>query len=566
MSMMKRIFALLLTVAMLVCTLAACNKPKEPEKTDPTTPEETTPEVTTPTEPEFPTTPPKKITSFKVTCGESAVENFAATELKWYLKEKDLLLSDDGYHISIVIDTDVVKDGYRIVANENSLTLAGGNERGLICGVYDFLEKYIGVRFYAANTVIVNDEDVMIGGGVLENHVPVFEVLRNPWHPIDKLPEKDGGSIETENLTRIMALNTIAGTGSLTTCLSDPDVFTRALQNVKNQLSAGNVTAIRFSPVTDYDLYCTCEKCAAVHAEEVNPSGNYIRFLNKLFEAVTVDYPDIRFEIVPRAYLEKAPAVTKPLEGISVCFDMDKCHISHPVTDQSCPVAVKFAESVKSWSEFCDNVRVEYRLTATKEYMPVFANLGALHGNMKFFAECGVATINFTGNIVCPAGDFGELRIYLVSKLIQNPTMSEEEYYAYMDEFLKAFYGEGWTYIRKFINKIIELSADGQQTPKDSPFASITEEEYLANEASFNLWWMQAETYAGDRAAFVKRSGFQWRYIKLCLRPNKTEALSLIADAAVTFNDRVAWREAQWNVNTEATDFTLAPFEWVYKS
>ncbi len=558
----KRIFALLLTVVMLVCVFAACNKPEHPEETTPVASDETT----TPSEPETPTTPPKKITKFYVTCGDSTVENFAASELKWYLKQKNVSLAEGGYHISIVIDETVVKDGYKIVADENSLILAGGNERGLVCGIYDFLEKYVGVRFYATNTVIVNDEDIMIGGGVLENFVPAFEVLRNPWHPIDKLAEKDGGSIKTEDSTKIMALNTIAGTGSVTTCLSDSEVFERALQNVKNQLSTGHATAVRFSPVTDYDLYCTCESCAAVHEEEGSPAGNYIRFLNKLFEAISVEYPDVKFEIVPRAYLKEAPSVTKPVPGVWIRFDMDKCHISHPVTSTECPVATSFAASIKSWSEFCDNVSVEYRLTATKEYMPVFANLGALHGNMSFFAECGVAKINFTGNIACPAGDFGELRIYLISKLLQNPTMSEEEYYALMDEFLEAFYGEGWTYIRKFIDKIIELSADGQQTPKDDPFASITKEEYLANAADFDKWWNKAEELSGDRADFVKRSRFQWRYIKLCLQPNKAEALAMIEENARSFNERIAWREAQWNVDTNKTNFDLTPPEWIYRS
>lgn len=566
MSMMKRIFALLLTVAMLVCTLAACNKPKEPEQTDPTTPEveDTTPEVTTPTEPEFPTTPPKKITSFRVTCGDSAVENFAATELKWYLKEKNLPLSDNGYHISIVIDTDVVEDGYTIVATEDSLTIAGGNNRGLAYGIYDFLEKYIGVHFYSPDTVVVDKNDVMIGGGVLEAFEPAFEVLRNPWQPIEKLAEKDGGNTAETGSTKIINLNTIAGTGYATTCLSDAKIFEQALQKMRAQLSTGKVDAIRFSPVTDYDLYCTCEKCAAVHAEEIEPSGNYIRFLNKLHAALVVDYPNLKFEITPRAYMKKAPAVTKPVDGILIRFDTDQCHISHPLTDTTCPEAVAFAESLNSWGTFCDNVYVEYALTASKDFIPVFANLGTLRADMRFFAESRVGSIRFTGNIVCPTGEFGELRVYLLSKLIQNPLMSEEEYYGYMDSFLEAFYGAGWKNIRKFIDKTTEFAADGHQTKKDSPFLAITEDEYRSYEAIFDSWWNEAEKNAGDRAEFVKRARYQWRYIKLCLHPNATDAQALITDAAG--GQRVAWRDKQWNVDTARSNLNLAPSEWVYKS
>lgn len=558
MSMMKRIFALLLTVAMLVCVLVACNEPKEPEGTSNTS------SATTPSTPEIPTTPPQKITSFKVSCGDSAVESFAATELKWYLSAKNLPLSDDGYHISIVIDESVVENGYKIVADEDSLTISGGNNRGLAYGIYDFLEKYIGVHFFAPDTIVVDDEDVMIGGGVLEVFEPAFDVLRNPWQPIEKLAEKDGGNVAATGVTKIMNLNTIAGTGYKTTCLNDDKIFEQALQRVKIQLSAGKVDAIRFSPVTDYDEYCTCEKCAAVHAEEGEPSGNYIRFLNKIFEEISVDYPDVKFEITPRAYLAKAPAVTQPVDGILIRFDTDKCHISHPINDANCPDAVAFAESLNSWGTFCDNVYVEYALTASKDFLPVFANLGSMREDIRFFAESKVGSIRFNGNIVCPTGEFGELRVYLLSKLIQDPYMSEEEYYGYMDSFLKSFYGEGWEYIRKFIDKIIELAADGHQTKKDSPFEAITEEEYLANEETFDEWWNKAAELAGDRAEFVKRACYQWRYIKLCLHPNAEDAQALITDAAG--GQRVAWRDKQWNVDTARSNLALAPTEWIYKS
>ena len=561
MSMKNRIFALLLTVAMLVCALASCNRSQQPENT---TPEATTPTTeTTPATPQIPTTPPRKITSFYVSSGNSAVEAFAAAELKWYLTEKNLSISEDGYHISIVISESVTENGYTIVAYENSLVIAGGNNRGLAYGIYDFLEKYIGVHFYSPDTVVVDDEDVMIGGGVLEVFDPAFEILRNPWQPIEKLAQKDGGNTAESGSVRIIALNTIAGTGSVTTCLSDPKIFDKALEKIQLQLT-GNVSAVRFSPVTDVDRYCTCEKCAAVHAEEGAPSGNYIRFLNKLYAVISADYPSLKFEITPRAYMALAPAVTQPVDGIVIRFDTDKCHISHPVTDPNCQDAVAFSESLKSWSNFCDNVHVEYALTASKDFLPVFANLGSLREDIRFFAENGVSSIRFTGNIVCPTGEFGELRVYLLSRLLQDPYMSEEEYSAYMDSFLQAFYGDGWKYIRYFIDKITLLAADGHQTKKDSPFAAITEEEYLANEAAFDAWWMQAEALAGDRVEFVKRARYQWRYIKLCLHPNAADAQALIADAAG--GQRVAWRDKQWNVDTARSNLDLAPTEWVYKS
>ena len=561
MSMMKKIFALLLTVAMLVCVLAACNKPQEPHNT---TPEATTP-TETPNNP--PATPAKKISSVHITCGETPIENFAATELKWYFIKMNVTISPDGYSITVKIDENAPKDGYTIVADENGLVLAGGNNRGLAYGLYGFLEEFLGVHFYSADTIVIDEGDVMIGSGVLAEVAPAFEVWRNPWSPIEQLAQKDGGNqLEDPDLTKTLTIGAITShLDSETVCLTNSKTQTRAEAFLKDFLSKNpHLQTLIITPNLGENNYCTCADCAAINTAEGSPAGTYVRFINKIKAAVSDKYPNLHFAITVRDYLLTAPTVTKPAQGISVRFTTEGCHISHPLTDASCPTAASFAQGIQSWGAICDGVHVDYCLSATKDFIPVFANLGSIQKDMRFFAENGIGSISFFGNIVCPTGEFGELRVYLISKLIQNPTMSEEEYYAYMDSFLKAFYGEGWEYIRKFIDKTIELAADGHQTAKDGPLVAITEEEYLANEATFDEWWNKAEELAGDRIDFVKRARYQWRYVKLCLHPNAEDAQALITDAAS--NPRVGWREKQWNVDTANSDLSKAPSEWKYKS
>ena len=579
MSITKRIFALLLTVALLVSVFCACNKQKEPDGTSgsttpesaATTPNETTPEQTTPEVPptvDPPTTPPQKITSVHITCGSSAIESYAAAELTWYFAKKNVTLSSEGFGIELKIDADLApKDGYSITADEEGLVLAAGNERGLAYGLYAFLEKFLGVHVYSPDTIVVDDGDVMIGGGVLAVYEPAFEIIRNPWFPIKSLAEKDGGNVHDLDSVKTLALNAIVGGGNIQPCLTNPENLTKAIGVVKNYLRAvKNVDTLCFAPATEYDLYCECDSCAAVIAEEGSPAGIYVRFLNQLTEAVSAEYPALEYALSIRAYLKTAPSVTKLSDKISLRFDMSKCHISHPITDASCPDSAALADSMRSWGKMGANIHVEYGLTATKDFIPVFANFGSLRENFRFFAECGVDSIICDGNIVCPTGEFGELRVYLVSQLLQNPMMSEEEYYGYMDAFLKAYYGEGWMHIREFIDLIIELSADGHQTADGSPFDAITKEEYEEHAAAIEAMWDKAQAlasdFANDREAYVKRARFQWRYIKLCLNPNAEDAQALITDAAS--NPRVGWRPAQWNVDVEGSDLNLAPTEWAY--
>lgn len=557
MSMIKRIFALLLTVAMLVCVLTACSKPTPFGKISSAS--------STANNADADTAAPQKITSVNIICGKSTIENYVAAELRWYFAQKNVPISPDGYKVEIKTDASVLQNGYRITADENGIVLAGGNERGLAYGLYAFLEKFVGVYFYSADTTVIDDNDVIIGTGVLDVFEPKFEIVRNPWYPIERLSEKDGGNVGKNDDVKTFYLNNIVENGSTPPCFNNSETLQRAIRTVKDYLLSGSpVDVLRFTPAAENDTYCTCEACSSVLENEGTPADIYVRFLNALKAEIALRFPNVKIELVARTYLNTPPTITTLADGISVRLSMEKCHISHPVTDKTCPEAVEFATTVQGWTAACNNVHVEYGLTSTVDFIPTFANLGTLRENMRFFAECGVGSISCNGNIVCPSGEFGELRLYLVSKLLQNPLMSEEEYYAYMDAFLQAFYGEGWSYIRKFIDKTVELSADGHQAANGSPFDAITQEEHLENEATFDEWWNAAEAAAGERIAFVKRARYQWRYIKLCLHPNAEDAQKLIDDAKS--NPRVGWREKLWNVDTQKSDLNLPPTEWVYKS
>ena len=254
MSMIKRIFALLLTVAMLVCMLTACHQPNNLGKISSAS--------STANNADADTAAPQKITSVHITCGKSAIENYAATELKWYFTQKGITLADNGYGIELKLDETIFTGGYRITADENGLVIAGGNERGLAYGLYAFLEKFVGVYFYSADTTVIADNDVIIGTGVLDVFEPKFEIVRNPWYPIERLSKKDGGNARDRITVKSFSLNTIVGDGSTPPCLTAPESINKAISKISNYLwSTPGVDVLSFAPDSDADLYCTCESC-----------------------------------------------------------------------------------------------------------------------------------------------------------------------------------------------------------------------------------------------------------------------------------------------------------------
>jgi hypothetical protein len=88
---------------------------------------------------------------------------------------------------------------------------------------------------------------------------------------------------------------------------------------------------------------------------------------------------------------------------------------------------------------------------------------------MQLFASSNVKKVYEQGNWQTTGGEFAELRGYLISRLLWNPYMSREEYYAYMDEFLYDYYGEGGAKIREYIDYMQNVTENTHVGIYDSP-------------------------------------------------------------------------------------------------
>ena len=183
------------------------------------------------------------------------------------------------------------------------------------------------------------------------------------------------------------------------------------------------------------------------------------------------------------------------------------------MTDPTCGENAKFCRDLEEWSKICDNIHIWDYTTNFAYYIPTYANLHVLQANMQFFAEHNAQGMFPQGNREGPSGEFGELRAYLLAKLMMDPYMGEEKYYALMDEFLQAYYGDGWAYIRMYIDKTSEMYSEGCGNMYMHPFNRLPAEDFIAMQQTFNDWWAKAEAMADeDRVANVRRSSLQWRW------------------------------------------------------
>ncbi len=395
------------------------------------------------------------------------------------------------------------EEGYAIYTVGKSLFVSGSGVRGALYGVYGLLEDYFGCRFYSADVELVPQRDILgVDPIELDEQIPAFE-----YREIDFVSSRKndfqvklrangtyspGGSANGGKVTYsggfVHTLGNFVPLGTYFTthpeyfalnedgtrqtgwdhqlCLSNPDVLRIVKDKVRSILAnEPNAKIISISQNDGGDRPpCLCEKCKAVYEEEGSYSGSIIRFVNAVAEEFKDDYPNLKFDTLSYRYSRKV-CKTKPADNVIVRLCTIECCFSHPLgtcDDVYALVGSKnsIAKDIAEWANVTDNIYVWDYATNFKEAVTYFPNLNVLRANARFFADHNVIGVYEEANYFSETCDFPELRSYVMSKLLWDPYMSEEEYQGHINDFLKGYYGKGWRNIRKYINLAQERVAD----------------------------------------------------------------------------------------------------------
>ena len=397
-------------------------------------------------------------------------------------------------------------DGYQIKSDEGNLYLSGNLLRGTLYASYGFAERYLGYRSFAMDTELIPQEgEVNVPQGVLIIDNPVFELRMNDWigythypenasraringmidHP-DALTDRYGGGIvslggchtmeelcppeiyfeEHPEYYSLWEGKRIPGgngfkeiCGQL--CLSNPDVVKIVTDNVLKKLRAHpNARMIDVSQ-NDNVRYCQCPKCAAIDEEEGSPSGLMLRFVNAVAEEVEKEFPNVLVQTFAYTYTRKAPKITRPRHNVIIRYCTIEACFRHPLNDPNCSMnAGVYETELREWQQLTDKVSVWDYVTNYRSYVSPFPNLSVLRPNARLFAECNAIHLFEEDTPNTWAGIYGDLKAYLIGKLMWNPYMSEETYQNHMDEFLQTYYGPGWGKIKEYIALEEEATAD----------------------------------------------------------------------------------------------------------
>lgn len=492
-------------------------------------------------------------------------ERYAAGKLQEYLQ------AITGIKVPIrttkgVSDTAIVlsqKDGkagdYTLKMEGKTLTITGYGTRGCIYGVYGLLQNYLDCRFYTSTVKVIPKKTSVVLPSDLDYRYEVyFESTETDWlSPHDaeyslanglsggsyrNLTAEQGGMVRYLSMEGRMA-HTLStefcaerkyfethpeyfalrdGKRQPTQlCLTNPDVVkivTEEVLNVlKNKHDPNEALQIISLTQDDNRQYCTCSNCRKVDELNGSQSGTMIHFVNQVARAVkAAGYDNVAIDTFAYQYTRKAPTNVVPDDNVIVRLCTIECCFGHTLDDPECSENVNLMSDLENWGKICNRIYIWDYTTNYGYTVNLFPDFGVLQRNIQIFHENNVKGIYEEGNYYmneCDA-EFGELRSYLLSKLMQNPYLDYEKE---MNGFLEAFYGNGWKNVRAFLDiatkhAVTKRNHMGIGQALEKTLLGITAKEV----AECDALWQKAKDMAQDEVtlARVERSELCWRIWK----------------------------------------------------
>lgn len=373
-----------------------------------------------------------------------------------------------------------------IIRSQGDKLFILGRKRGVLYGVYEFLESYCGVRFYTCDFELVPEKSVLeICKIDCDKQIPVFSYRNSCWHPqntpeISVKRKMNGGHCKQGTFSEELGgseeyyggfCHTIAALGETgdiwsQPCLTDEKLFKTVVKNVRGILK--EYPQAKIISITQNDGtngQCKCEKCRAINDANESEAGTNIWFVNRVAEELESEYPDVLFDTFAYTYTRIPPKIERPRKNVVVRLCTIETCFRHPIED--CPVNPgihlgadgAMRDYARRWSEISQNLAVWNYNTNFTNTNAIFPNFDVLRKNARFFAENKVVSVFEQGCIGSYNGEFDALKGYLNAKLLWDPYMSEEKYRSLIREFCFDYYGPGAQGILDFIDLIQDASA-----------------------------------------------------------------------------------------------------------
>jgi len=390
----------------------------------------------------------------------------------------------------------------RIVIRDGNIAIAGGRPRGTLYGVYTFLEDYVGVRFLTYDHTHVprigkwrvvgpvdrfyhpplayrysyygeNQEHKAFAVRLRNNALEVGEelggrtgisLINHTFHRY--LPVEKYGRDHPEYFALVDGVRKLEGVNGPLPCLTNPEVLRIVTEQVLKELDEHpeikNISVSQNDTFPQDEAWCHCEQCAAIDQREGTHMGSLLTFVNAVADEVAKTHPGVLVGTLAYQHTRRPPKHLKPRPNVQIQLCSAECSIMHPIDETSVEKNAAFYRDLVGWSKICKNLSVWNYNTNHANYLLPCPNLRIIEPNIRCFVACNAMGVFMQGPGGALSGEFSDLRNYMTSRLLWDPTLSGR---SLMEEFLTLHYGRAAGPIRRFIDLVHDKAeASGLET------------------------------------------------------------------------------------------------------
>jgi len=373
-------------------------------------------------------------------------------------------------------ETGLKEDGFRIRAMGGHITITGSNSRGVLYGVYRFLEIFLGFRCFTMDAEAIEKKEILDielgeiceepdflyreayfrrafdGGFCSKNRlnsnmgdISRAQGGRMKWYNfhhsfMDLVPEKVYFDEHPEYFSEIDGERQ---RGSQL-CLTNPEVVEIAKKQLRRWIVENPECRVFSIGQNDNRRRCTCAACMAVEEEEGSPAGPMIRFVNQIADSIRDDYPDILLHTFAYQYTLPAPKKAVARDNVIVRLCSISCRYDRPFEDLAAEQPdgneAEFVNALRDWASHARELYVwDYAVNFSNYLQPMF-HFHVLAENIRYLKRTGVTGVLEQGNFAYGGGASGDdLKSYLIARLLWNAESNVDEL---IHEFCRGVFGE----------------------------------------------------------------------------------------------------------------------------
>ncbi len=428
-------------------------------------------------------------------------EQHAAKELQSFLEEISgaqlPIVTKCGTGPCIVLQPDAAHLGAEesiLRTSGANLIISGGRPRGILYGVYGFLDQ-LGCRWYTSEvsripklpTIELQPMDRRLRPD-FEYREPFYtEAFERDWAVRNRvngnsmhLDDSVGGRFAyypfVHSFDALVApakyfdahpeyFSLVDGKRKPSQlCLTNPEVLRIATATVMEWIRTHPEASIYTVSQNDGRGWCECDRCLKLEREEGGQhSGPILHFVNAVAAEVEKKYPGRLIDTLAYYYTDIPPAHVRPRPNVRIRLcPINNCQ-AHRYDDPRCPHNRPFMANLRGWSAITNQLYVWHYNTNFHHYTLPFPDYDEFISDIPLYKRSGVVGVFFEGAYPPGGGgEMAELKSWVMARMLWD---SKADGYKLVDEFLQAVYGKASPYLRAYIgrmNREVRFAPEGR--------------------------------------------------------------------------------------------------------